>query len=151
MKFCHPGLKAISLCDRPGFGIMGCKYLRLFVALVLVGSVKPSCLTEHQIDYLTGHNLNVGYDDKQPDLENCRSYCGSNHPTATYFTYVKPHGISNNFGRQCWCKTTNSGRIYSLNKISGEVCKGKWCASFSTLKNHYQNNIHFNHHITFHR
>ena len=104
----------------------------MLVALALVDSVKPNCLTEHNTDY-SGNDLNVGTDHKQPDLESCRSYCASNHLTATYFTYKKPSAI---FGaRGCWCKTSNSGSGWSLNGISGEVCRGKQakCLFFSIV------------------
>ena len=123
-KFCNPDLT--SLCDRPPFGIMGCKYLRMLVALALVDSVKPNCLIEHNTDYVNLNNLNWGPNNPQPKWESCRSSCESNHPTATHFVYKKS-GI---WAEDCWCKTSKSGRTSNSNAVSGEVCRGKKIVTF---------------------
>ena len=54
---------------------------------------------------------------KLPDVEMCRDRCFEmNTP---YFEYILPN--SNERPQNCWCKTSDSGRVHHTGSISGET------------------------------
>ena len=82
-----------------------------------------SCVIEENKDYHNGDNLNIGQHDTQPDFESCQSFCKTNHPSATYFSWIKLTGPEP-YPLACYCKTTNKERQGEDGFISGEVsCK----------------------------
>ena len=92
-----------------------------------------TCLVEPNTNY-QGNAMNKGMDDKQPDLESCKSFCRSNYPTAKYFSYASPdypHPILNN-AKFCSCKHSNGGRKELKGFISGDLtCYGELLELFA--------------------
>ena len=80
--------------------------------------------TEDDADYYGNDVTGVlnGLNNKQPDVESCRSSCISKG--AKYFSWSGPR-IIGNAQNVCWCKTSNSGRVYQLGKVSGDVGGGE--------------------------
>ena len=58
-----------------------------------------------------------GMDNKQPDVESCRSSCSSKG--AKYFSWFS------SAQNTCWCKTSDSGRVYELGAVAGDVGGGE--------------------------
>ena len=114
---------------------MNCKHLGLVVALALVDYAESSCPTDYEHSYVNSDNFNWGPDNLKPDWESCRSSCASNYPTATHFDY-KSHS------KFCWCKTSDSGRRYNANAISGKICRGKRTYLALTMRQPIQKSYH---------
>ena len=59
----------------------------------------PECGVEVDTGY-TGNDVNWGPNDKQPDMESCRSFCKSSNyaPRPSFFGWIGSSG-------DCWCKT----------------------------------------------
>ena len=97
----------------------------MLVALSLVGSVRPSCPIEDNFDY-PGNDVNLEWWGvvKKDDWQSCQSYCKSDHPDATYFSWIKQHVWFT--GKNCYCKDALSGRTPDQDVTSGEVkCEGR--------------------------
>ena len=76
------------------------------------------CLTEMDISYY-GNDVNDGLNNKQQNVESCRSSCRS--MSAKYFDF----NHSGNKG--CYCKKSNAGRRVVRGVISGEtMCTGNF-------------------------
>ena len=83
------------------------------------------CLEENT-NY-SGNDVNEGADHLHPDVEHCRTFCKSNYPEASHFSWVSPSGP--NWGqtpkKSCWCKTSDRGRHNVDGITSGRVDCGK--------------------------
>ena len=62
-----------------------------------------------------------------PDVQHCRTFCKSNYPEASHFSWVSPSGP--NWGqapkKSCWCKTSDQGRSIVDGITSGRVDCGE--------------------------
>ena len=89
-------------------------------------SSTAACLIE-EISYGQGSALNDGLaDPKRNDAERCRSFCKSNHPTTTYFTWISTTSSWTQAHKRCFCKTSNAGPVNNGGAFSGNVhCVGK--------------------------
>ena len=95
-----------------------------------------ACLIEENIDY-KGSDINDGFNDKQKDAENCRSFCESNYPTATYFGWFSPLVGWVRGRNTCWCKTSNTAKLSSHGQYSGEICRGATTLASATTTKTY--------------
>ena len=70
---------------------------------------KSSCSTEEDIHY-PGSDINNGNKDpKQYDARSCASFCKTNHPEASYFTWVSDSWSKNEASHNtCWCKSEDA-------------------------------------------
>ena len=77
---CAPGTKfsfALQYCDH-ATNVHDCG-----------NSSTTTCLIEENVGY-NGPNINhLGEDLKQNDAESCQSFCESNYPAATHFTWIR--------------------------------------------------------------
>ena len=76
------------------------------------------CFEETGFDY-QGYDINNGFNDSQSNAEDCRHKCRSRN--ATFFTWVPPMEIWENYQNSCWCKTSNAGRRAKAGHVSGNV------------------------------
>ena len=119
------------------------KCLQLFVALLLVGFVRSSCHHEDNFDY-KGNDVNLGSVEKKQDWQSCQSYCKTDYPSATYFTWKKPYEnwFLGTLGEECYCKTSMSGRRPDQGTVSGEVNPDSACeilADYDSASTAYYN------------
>ena len=83
-----------------------------------------SCINE-DVTYKR-YDVNDGFQGKQPDVESCLSFCRTNHPSATYFSWHSPQGEWEDGRGACYCMTSNSDprKPQVWGWFSGEVsCK----------------------------
>ena len=83
-------------------------------------STNPACLIEYDFNYAgndLGQIINVS------DSGRCISGCKTAHPSSSYFTY-RPST------KDCWCKTTDSGRRVGTGFESGQIN----CQTTTTIK-----------------
>ena len=75
----------------------------------------------------SGNDINDGAENLHPDAEHCRTFCKTNQPRASHFSWVSPSGP--NWGhapkKSCWCKTSDRGRSIADGITSGRVDCGK--------------------------
>ena len=68
------------------------------------------------------NNINKAMDDpRQNKAESCQSYCKTNYPAATHFSWVSPSSSWTNGHNRCWCRYSTAGRGVKSGTTSGEV------------------------------
>ena len=68
------------------------------------------CAVQRHTGYINDNRLNNGIVDVFGDRESCRAFCYSNHPSASFFTYVSSAHDDDKYKRTCWCQNTNEGK-----------------------------------------
>ena len=85
-----------------------------------------NCVTEEDTGYDGGDLSDGTTNPRQNDVESCRSFCKSDYPSATHFTWIGPNAAWTPGHNTCWCKTSNfvrkPGRRWG--ETSGEVSCG---------------------------
>ena len=71
-----------------------------------------NCANQSDTKYQHDNTLNDGLADLFDDWESCRAFCYSNHPNATFFTYVSSDAEvdDDKYKRTCWCQSITEGK-----------------------------------------